>query len=263
MAILRNPRNLLLWRKTDRPEVQQVPLPGRILTMLAIAEDYLRRIRAATNDDEILAILAHLAAELGFRSGYVIEYAPALKSAVLVLDSNPDRLGWWESYLSSGLRRSPAALSEMFALGGVQYVHIRNADELDNPMYDFAGQMDMLSSAIVPTSLDAATKGMVGFCGERVLSREQERAVQFVCHVLLAQIRQFQFTGIKVPGAHLTPREREVIALSSEGLTSQEVADQLGMSPRTVNQHMDNVADKLGTRNRVHSVAEAIRRDLL
>jgi DNA-binding CsgD family transcriptional regulator len=35
------------------------------------------------------------------------------------------------------------------------------------------------------------------------------------------------------------------------------------MSARTVNQHVDNVADKLGTRNRAHTVAEIVRRGLL
>ena len=42
----------------------------------------------------------------------------------------------------------------------------------------------------------------------------------------------------------LTPREKEVIALSAEGLTSVEIAERLGMAARTVNQHVDNVADK-------------------
>jgi len=61
----------------------------------------------------------------------------------------------------------------------------------------------------------------------------------------------------------LTPREREVMQLSASGLTSAEIADKLGMSARTVNQHVDNVADKLGTRNRAHTVAEIVKRGLL
>jgi DNA-binding CsgD family transcriptional regulator len=35
------------------------------------------------------------------------------------------------------------------------------------------------------------------------------------------------------------------------------------MSARTANQHVDNVADKLGTRNRAHTVAEILRRGLI
>lgn len=43
----------------------------------------------------------------------------------------------------------------------------------------------------------------------------------------------------------LTPREKEVIALSADGLTSVEIAERLGMSARTVNQHVDNVARRV------------------
>jgi DNA-binding CsgD family transcriptional regulator len=51
--------------------------------------------------------------------------------------------------------------------------------------------------------------------------------------------------------------------LSAIGLTSAQIADKLGLSPRTVNQHVDNVADKLGTRNRTHTIAELVRNDML
>lgn len=49
----------------------------------------------------------------------------------------------------------------------------------------------------------------------------------------------------------LTPREREVLQLVAEGLTSQEIAAQLGISERTVATHRLHVAKKLD----IHSVA--------
>lgn len=231
--------------------------------MLAFAEDYLRRIRAAINDNEIIAIIGQLAAELGYRSGYLIEYAGSLKAALLVLDSSSWRSGWWDYYVSSGLRSSTRPAAELLAKGGVQYLNEKRFSDPRDPVLAFARRVDMVNAAAVPISFDADVVGLVAFCGERVMTREQENAVQFVCYSLFSQSRSFLATGVRMASAHLTPRELEVMALSSEGLTSQEVADQLGMSPRTVNQHMDNVAVKLGTRNRVHTVAEAIRRDLL
>jgi DNA-binding CsgD family transcriptional regulator len=51
--------------------------------------------------------------------------------------------------------------------------------------------------------------------------------------------------------------------LSAIGLTPVEIADKLRMSARTVNQHVDNVADKLGTRNRTRTIAELVRNDML
>lgn len=231
--------------------------------MLAFAEDYLRRIRAATNDTEIIAILGLLAAELGYRSSYLIEYASALKSAALVLDSSPWRTGWWDYYVSSGLRPDTRAAAELLARDGVVYHNEKRFSDPRDPMLTFARRVDMVNAAIIPINFDEEVAGMVALCGERILTREQEKAVQFVCYSLFSQSRSFLSSGIRLAPTHLTPREREVMALSSEGLTAQEVAEQLGMSARTVNQHMDNAADKLGTRNRVHTVAEAIRRDLL
>ena len=63
--------------------------------------------------------------------------------------------------------------------------------------------------------------------------------------------------------AHLTPREMQVMEKAAEGYTTTEIAQLLGMSERTVNQHTDNVATKFGTRNRVHTVASLMRMHLL
>ena len=231
--------------------------------MLAFAEDYIGRTRVAANDHDIAVILGNLAVDLGYRSGYLIEYACSLKAAILVLDSDMSRAGHWEAFVSSGLRTRTRAISEMLAKGGVQYLSGERFSGPEDPMLAFARRVDAVDSAVVPINFDHDIVGQVGFCGAKRLTTEQEMAVQFVCYNLFLQVRSFHTHGIKAVGAGLTPRERQVMELSAEGLTSQQVATQLGMSPRTVNQHMDNVADKLGTRNRVHTVAEAIRRDLL
>lgn len=231
--------------------------------MLAFAEHYLRRIRAASNDDDITAIIGLLAAELGYRSGYMIEYASALKTAGLVLDSNAWRAGWWEHYVSSGLRPGTRVAAHLLAGEHIQYINEKRFSSPRDPLLAFARRVDMVNATFVPIHFDTEVAGLVAFCGEPVLSSEQEFAVQFVCYSLFSQSRSFLKDGVRRGSANLTPREREVTALTSEGLTSRDIAEQLSMSPRTVNQHMDNVAGKLGTRNRVHTVAEAIRRDLL
>ena len=86
-------------------------------------------------------------------------------------------------------------------------------------------------------------------------------ALQLVVYTIFAEIRTRRLSP--AAGVTLTPREQQVIRLSAEGLTSAEIASELGMSARTANQHIDNVADKLGTRNRAHTVAEVIRNNLL
>jgi LuxR family maltose regulon positive regulatory protein len=54
----------------------------------------------------------------------------------------------------------------------------------------------------------------------------------------------------------LTPRENEVSALLIQGLTNQEIAERLFISPSTVKVHVRHIYEKLGVRNRASAVAK-------
>jgi RNA polymerase sigma factor (sigma-70 family) len=53
----------------------------------------------------------------------------------------------------------------------------------------------------------------------------------------------------------LTPREREVLEQAAKGLHAKEIAEALGISPRTVEVHKTRIMEKLDVRN----VAELVR----
>lgn len=59
--------------------------------------------------------------------------------------------------------------------------------------------------------------------------------------------------------AALTPRETEVLSWIAKGKTNRDVADILGMSPRTVNKHLEHVFEKLGVETRAAAAALASR----
>lgn len=61
----------------------------------------------------------------------------------------------------------------------------------------------------------------------------------------------------------LTPRELEVLKLVGEGHTSQEIADQLVLSIKTVQAHRANIMEKLGLRDITQLVRFAIRFGLI
>jgi DNA-binding CsgD family transcriptional regulator len=122
---------------------------------------------------------------------------------------------------------------------------------------------DVIDVVAVPISHGGELAGIAGFSGNPELDRQQEMALQLVAYSAFAHVRALRMTTTDARSVALTPREREVMQLSAMGLTSTEIAEQLGMSARTVNQHVDNVADKLGTRNRAHTVAEIVKRGLL
>jgi DNA-binding CsgD family transcriptional regulator len=52
----------------------------------------------------------------------------------------------------------------------------------------------------------------------------------------------------------LSPRERQVLQLTATGMTSREVAAQLGISAKTVESFVSSTNKKLGTRSRLQQV---------
>src|SRR5262249_43733543 len=60
----------------------------------------------------------------------------------------------------------------------------------------------------------------------------------------------------------LTAREVAVLRLLSTGAQSRQVAQSLSIGEETVRSHLKKAETKLGVRNRVHAVAEALRQNL-
>lgn len=61
----------------------------------------------------------------------------------------------------------------------------------------------------------------------------------------------------------LTAREREVILLVGQGLTDQEVASQLCLSVRTVQNHLHRSYNKLRVNNRTAAARMVLRRQVM
>ena len=79
----------------------------------------------------------------------------------------------------------------------------------------------------------------------------------------LEQLRRRLGVGGEVAGPDsLTPREREVVALLTEGLTNVEIAERLYISPRTAAVHVSNVLAKLAMSSRAEVAAWAVREGL-
>lgn len=59
----------------------------------------------------------------------------------------------------------------------------------------------------------------------------------------------------EVSSGRVTRREREVLDLVARGMTSDEIAAALGISPHTVRSHVEGARSKLAARNRLEAVA--------
>lgn len=65
------------------------------------------------------------------------------------------------------------------------------------------------------------------------------------------------------PNYNLTERERIILKLMVQGLTNQEIADQIFVSRATVKVHVSTILSKLGVQNRVEAVRLAIQQSLV
>jgi DNA-binding CsgD family transcriptional regulator len=65
------------------------------------------------------------------------------------------------------------------------------------------------------------------------------------------------------PDARLTPRQREILGLIASGLSTDEVARELTLSPETVRNHLRNASKELRAHTRVEAIAAAQRLGLL
>ena len=73
---------------------------------------------------------------------------------------------------------------------------------------------------------------------------------------MLARLEAIAGNGSATPRPELTPRETDVLEWVAKGKTNRDIGDILGMSPRTVNKHLEHIYAKLGVETRTAAVAQ-------
>jgi DNA-binding NarL/FixJ family response regulator len=82
-------------------------------------------------------------------------------------------------------------------------------------------------------------------CIKAVASREHYASHALTSFLLNRSRRAIQLTEAKPTINDLTPTERNVLKLIAENRTTKQIAEQLFISPRTVEKHRQNVCQKL------------------
>lgn len=102
----------------------------------------------------------------------------------------------------------------------------------------------------------AADRDLIAAC--RAVMRGETFLYSDAKHLLLRYAKPEELLE-----GQLSDRESEVLALIAEGHTTQEIAQILVISPRTVDRHRENLLAKLNLRNRVELARYAIRHRLI
>jgi DNA-binding CsgD family transcriptional regulator len=68
---------------------------------------------------------------------------------------------------------------------------------------------------------------------------------------------------VTTPTVRLSKRQVEILQLTANGLGTEQIGQQLGVSEETVRTHTRRTAGKLGARNRAHAVAIGLRAGMI
>ena len=145
-------------------------------------------------------------------------------------------------------RRRPDAIVLNFRVGsddGVAVLRRVKALRSETPVFMLTdtGQVDEVVDAMKAGASHVITKPI-----------DTERFAHIVRHalpqeppieVVRPRPRPLELRGF----AQLTPRERQVLQLITEGQSNKEAGRELGISPRTIEVHRARVMEKLGARN--------------
>jgi DNA-binding NarL/FixJ family response regulator len=143
-------------------------------------------------------------------------------------------------------------------LAGVRVV-VLTTFELDEYVLEAirAGASGFLGKGVAPADLIDAIRVVAG--GEALLSPKATAA-------LIAQVADSgALTSAAASGLldGLTPREREIVALVAHGLSNDEIAERLYVSPLTAKTHVNRAMMKVGARDRAQLVVVAYQSGLV
>jgi DNA-binding CsgD family transcriptional regulator len=114
----------------------------------------------------------------------------------------------------------------------------------------------------LPVAVEHGAEGVILFTGDGIhLTIETLCDIHARCIGLFGVIAKLKpTTGSTAPS--ISKRELECLMLTANGLTSEEIAERLGLSVHTATQYLTNTTRKLNAVNRMQAVAKALRMGL-
>lgn len=134
---------------------------------------------------------------------------------------------------------------QMPGLSGMQLLHILFERQRQVPIFMMSG------AGNIPKAVESIRLGALDFFEKPFRMAEVAKKITEGLRTYgeKCALLGYQTSG-GLPGRQvLTDREQEVLTLISEGASSKEAGQQLGISPRTVEVHRSRILEKLNARN--------------
>ncbi|MGE5346020.1 MAG: alpha/beta fold hydrolase, partial [Acidithiobacillales bacterium] len=168
-----------------------------------------------------------------------------------------EQMGWFNELCRK--TTSPRMAAEMMLARGTIDV-VRCLERIRTPTIVIHGRDDQAIPIAEGRLLASGIAGaqFVELDSRNHILLESEPAWERFCAVVLEFLgRQAGPAAEDSAFSRLTPREREILAMLTEGLGNAEIAGRLSLSEKTVRNHVSNVFDKLGVWTRAQAIVFA------
>lgn len=179
---------------------------------------------------------------------------------------------WVSRYLARGYRLyDPVVVSGAHSRVPFRWGHgafLNRYSKAERLVFHEAREFDITEGYCVPI---AGPEGDVGIFSVAAATRAEIDDVvdEAAAEIQLFVVQLFDelmrgLRGVPERGQHpLSNRERECLLWTSEGMTTERVAERVKLSESAVNYHLGNASRKLGAYNKHHAAIIALRERLL
>lgn len=143
-------------------------------------------------------------------------------------------------------------------------ITIQSLEKKPRKVMNEAIEFGLLDGVTIPLHSRFGLDGLFSAGGRREPMRPGEVSLlQIVAERAHRRLREVSSPWLlNVESLYITRRESECLALCAAGKTDKEIGQITHRSPRTVQDHLRNLQQKLGAANRAQLIAEAFRRGL-
>jgi LuxR family quorum sensing-dependent transcriptional regulator len=257
-----------VFQKSDSARIEQI-MRTNLIEFAAQVEQYntpasvLDALDAAIAEDVSLMVLGAKRFAVDFHD------RDTLKVGVNVFIHKSVPEGWWDAYADlSREAYAPILMMARHCMAPFTWTECLRMLEpigIDRWAHELGLKYGMRDGLTCPV----AARWVVVYWSRKVLSNvlsPQLRALLFMA-ATFAAIRLERILGPDPRRIgrriHLTPRELSVLRLASHGHRTRRIAGLLELGEETVRSHMKKAQVKLGAKDRVHAVAEALRHQLI
>lgn len=169
---------------------------------------------------------------------------------------------WVEEYFSEGLIAIDPVVNRLANAGKASYWHRLAITNAEKKFLERAASNGLVSGCAIPLFGPNGSQFALSFASGDKVTAEQGHwcwQISHFCHSAFLE----GFNPLANAVVTLSDQQRRVLLGLSKGQSREQVADELAITRHGVDYHLKSISKALGTNNITHTVAEAVRRNLV